>query len=169
MATVDAKLLVVVDDSKASKHAVKYVAALLGRRRGFCVCLVRVIPPFPPELLEHGGSEDPAKERRLDRRLKADQTRWIASSKYKFQKDLDRARATLQEAGISKRAVRTLFCDPGETGAVAEALLDLAKECRCRTIVVGRKALSWLRDLFRQDLSEELLRHGKGFSIWAIE
>jgi hypothetical protein len=58
---VDTRLLVVLDDSVASRRAVKYVGKFVGKRRGFRVCLVQVLPPLPPELQEHGGSEDGTK------------------------------------------------------------------------------------------------------------
>ena len=165
----DTRLLIALDDSDASRRAVKYVAKFVGRRKGFRICLVHVLRPLPPELLEHGGSEDPSKEARLQRDLEAEQTRWIATAKKEAQKDLDQAGAMLRRAGISAKALQSLFCEPGEGPNAADVLLDMAKECQCRTVVVGRRAASWLHELFSQDLSEELLRRGKGFCVWAVE
>lgn len=64
----------------------------------------------------------------------------------------------LRKAGISARALQNLFCEPGEDAKTADVLLDMAKECQCRTVVVGRRSASWLHELFSQDLSEEVLR-----------
>ena len=58
---VDSRLLVIVDDSVASKRAVRYVGKFVGKRRGFRIRLVHVLPSLPPELLEYGGS-NPAGE-----------------------------------------------------------------------------------------------------------
>ena len=77
---VNTRLLVVLDDSAASRSAVKYVGKFVGKRRRFRICLVHVLPPLPPELLEHGGSEDPAKEARLEADLKAEQQLWISAA-----------------------------------------------------------------------------------------
>lgn len=165
----DTRLLIVLDDSKASKRAVEYVGKVVGKRRGFRICLVHVLPPLPPQLLEHGGSEDPAKEARLEIDLKAEQRRWISAAKKASQKGLDEARGILRKAGIASGAVQALFCEPGEGLETADAILNMARGCRCRTVVVGRHSVSWLHELFSQELSEELLRHGKGFCIWAIE
>jgi nucleotide-binding universal stress UspA family protein len=165
----DTRLLLALDDSDAARRAVKYVAKFVGRRKGFRICLVHVLCPLPPELLEHGGSEDPSKEARLQHDLEDQQGRWIATAKKKAQKDLDQAVATLRKAGISARALQSLFCEPSEGPKTADVLLDMAKECRCRTIVVGRRSASWLHELFSLELSEELLRRGKGFCVWAIE
>ncbi len=166
---MDTRLLVVLDDSAASRRAVKYVGKLVGKRRGFRVCLVHVQPPLPPELLEHGGSEDPAKEARLEVDLKAEQHRWISAAKKTSQKGLDQARAALRKAGISAVTVQALFCEPGEGSDAADAILNMARGCRCRTVIVGRQSVSWFHELFSQELSEELLRRGEGFCVWAIE
>ena len=98
---VDTRLLVILDDSAAAKRAVKYVGKFVGKRTGFHICLLHVLPPLPSELLEHGGSENPAKEARLGVDLKAEQHRWISAAKKASQKSLDEARAILRTAGIS--------------------------------------------------------------------
>jgi K+-sensing histidine kinase KdpD len=166
---VDTRLLVVLDDSVASRRAVKYVGKFVGKRRGFRICLVQVLPPLPPELQEHGGSEDPAKEARLEAHLKAEQHHWISAAKKTAQKGLDQARATLRKAGISAGTLQALFSEPGEGPDAADDILNMARGRRCRTVVVGRQSVSWFHELFSHELSEELLRRGKGFCVWAVE
>ena len=166
---VNTRLLVVRDDSVASRRAIKYVGKFVGKRRAFRICLVHVLPPFPPELLEHGGSEDPAKEARLDAELKVRQRHWISVAKKTAEKGLHEYRAILQRAGISARAVKTSFCEPGEGRDAADTILHMARRRRCRTVVVGRQSVSWFHQLFSHALSEEILRRGKGFCVWAVE
>jgi len=165
----DKRLLVVLDGSAVSKRAVKYVASLISRRRGFRLCLVHVLPPLPPRLLEHGGSENPATERRLENELRLERERWVSSAKSAAQKHVDDARTTFRKNGVPAASIQTLFCDPGEGRNAADDILRMAGGCKCRTIVVGRQAVSWFHELFSQELPEELLRRGKGFSIWIIE
>lgn len=165
----DTRILVAIDDSSASRRAVTYVAKLVGRRRGFRLCVVHVLPPLPRHLLEHGGSEDPAKEERLEVDLKADQRLWIAAAKQAAQKDLNKAQATLRKARISAGAVRTLFCVPADGRDAADEILQMAHGCKCRTVVAGRQSVSWFHELFSKDLAEELLRRGKRFSIWLVQ
>jgi len=165
---VDTRLLVIVDDSVASKRAVSYVGKFVGKRRGFRICLVHVLPSLPPELLEYGGS-NPAAETLSEVDLKTDQVRWTAEAKKTSQKVLDEAHATLRKAGILAETMQTLFCEPEEGPYAADAILDMARKCRCRTVVVGKQSVSWFHRLFSQELSEELLRRGKGFCVWAVE
>lgn len=167
--TRDSRILLVLDDSEIALRAVKYVAQFVGRRRQFRICLVHVLPPLPPSLQEHGGSSDAAQERRLDLAMKEEQNRWIAATKKRALKSLDQAGRLLTKSGIAGSAVQMLFCKPGEAEETADTLLKMATECQCHTVVVGRRSVSWLHELFSQDIAEELLRRGKGFCIWAVE
>jgi hypothetical protein len=166
---VDTSLLVIIDDSAASKRAVKYVGKFVGMRRGFRIYLLHVLPPLPPELLEYGGAENPRKEARLGVDQKAEQHRWISAAKKASQKGLDDARATLRAAGISAAAVKALSYEPGGNQDAADVIFNMARGSRCRTIVVGRQSVSWFHNPFSEQLSDELHRRGKGFTVWAIE
>jgi len=48
-------------------------------------------------------------------------------------------------------------------------ILRLARARKCDTVVIGKKSLSWLRELIDGNPAEELVRQGKGFTIWVIE
>lgn len=165
----DSRILVVLDDTDASLRAVRYVAEFVGRRRQFRICMVQVLPPLPPALQEHGGSGDPSEERRLDLVLRAEQTRWITTAKERAQQGLDQAGAILKKSGVPGSTVQMLFCEPGEPEETAGTLLKMAMECKCHTVVVARQSVSWLHEWFSRDISEELLRRGKGFCVWAVE
>lgn len=49
-------LLLVIDESPSSLRAAEYTGNLLRSRQGFRIHLLYLLPPFPPELLEFGGS-----------------------------------------------------------------------------------------------------------------
>ena len=166
---MDTRLLVVRDDSAASRRAVEYKGKFVGKRAEFRICSVHVLPPLPPALPEHGGSEDPAKETRLEVDLKAEQHRWISATKKTSQKGLDEACATLRKAGVSAGSIQLLLCEPADGRNAADAILQMAHECKCDTVVVGRESVSWFHELFSKKLAEELIRRGKGFSVWFVE
>jgi nucleotide-binding universal stress UspA family protein len=165
----DTRILVAIDDSAASRRAVNYVATFVRRRRGFRLCLVHVLSPLPAGLLEHEGSENPQKEAQLEAQLKTEQERWISDAKRAAQKGLSRASAILRNAGVPARNVQALFCEPAEGRACAEDILQMARECKCQTVVAGRQSVSWFHELFSHDLAEELMRCGKDFSVWLVE
>lgn len=67
------KLLVVISESKASKRVVSYVAQIVGRRRGFKVCLAHTLPELPASLIEYGGARNPDDKEKLEAELHAEQ------------------------------------------------------------------------------------------------
>jgi nucleotide-binding universal stress UspA family protein len=163
------KLLVVVDNSLASRRAVAYVAKLLGGRRGVRACLAHTLPSPPPELVEFGGASDPQGEERLDARLRARWQLWVSTTKKKLSGSLALAAAELRRAGFTRGQIEVHFCYPSDRRDTPEEILALARERRCHTVVVGRQALSWLRAHLQSNPADELVRRGKGFTVWVVE
>ena len=163
------RLLVVVDENKASKRAVAYVAQIIGRQRGFKVGLVHTLSEIPASLIEYGGAENPEKEKKLDADLHAEQKHWVLAAQEKAQPTLTRATAVLRKGGLAANAIEERFSVPADGRARADEILDLARRHKYRTVVVGSESLSWLRQLLGSDPVEELLRRGKGFTIWIVE
>ena len=167
-AAAERGLLVVLDESEVASRAVTYVGRLLGRHRGFRVCLAYVLPELPSGLLEHGGAADPRREERLASSLRAEQRRWIADRKRQAGGLLDEATRSLRRAGMGSNALTIRFCGPVTTKAAADEILRLARAQRCRTVVVGRRRLSWFGHLFAEDLRADLARRGGTITIWGI-
>lgn len=161
-------ILVVLDESEVASHAVTYVGRLLGRHRGFRVCVAYVLPELPSGLLEHGGTSDPRAEQRLASSLRAEQRRWVADRKREAGGLLDEATRSLRRAGMGSNALTTRFCGPVASGAAADEILRLARAQRCRTVVVGRRRLSWFGHLFAEDLRADLAQRGGTITLWGI-
>ena len=163
------KLLVVVDNSLASMRAVAYVAQILGGRRGFRVCLAHTLPSPPARMMEFGGAEDPQKEEWLEARLRASRHLWESAAKRKASGSLELAYADLRRAGFARGEIEVHFCYPSDRRNAPKEILTLARERGCQTIVVGRRSLSWLRELLQTNPADELVRLGKGFTTWVVE
>lgn len=163
------RILLAIDESEGTKRAVMYVARMVGRRRGFWLCLGHILPLLPPQLLEFGGAENPVKEERASDLVEADRQQWMAAARKTAEPALAGARATLREAGVPAGALETRFFDPVEGRDAAGEILKIARGRKCHTVVIGRQSLSWFRELVQGDLAEELVRRGKGFTIWVVE
>jgi nucleotide-binding universal stress UspA family protein len=155
------KLLVVVDESRATKRALEYVAQVASRRRDFRVCLAHALPPPPPEQVEFRGAEKT--------RLRAYKRRWIAVLEMTEQRALDRANAVLRRGGFAAGAIEAHYCNLVDASRATQEILSLARARKCDTVVIGRESLSWLGELVHGDPAEELVRQGKGFTIWVVE
>jgi nucleotide-binding universal stress UspA family protein len=163
--------MLVVEDSPSSRAAVEYVAEVLGHRRGFHVSLAHFLPPLPPILLEFGGSENPEKEKQLDTQLHRDQQQWVDIERKKAEPALNWARGRLRKAGLPAASLTSQFSDPAhEQESASQEILDQARRNGCRTIVVGRRSLSWFRRITAgKDLAEQLVEQGKNLTIWIVE
>ena len=159
----------VVDESPATKRAATYVAKIVGRQRNLRISLAHLLPRFPAHLLEFRGAEDPHEEVRLNRRLKRDQQQWMVGAKKKAQRALGMATATLRRGGVSAHALDIQLSEVVEGLGAAERILQLARARRCNTVVVGRGSVSWFQELMRDTLAEDLVRRGKGYTIWVVE
>lgn len=155
------KLLVVVDESPATKRTLVYVARIACRGRGFRVCLAHALPAPPPELVELRGTEED--------RLRAYKLRWISVVEMAERRALKHANAVLRRGGVADEAIEAHYCDLVDPSRATEEILRLARARKCDTVVIGRDSLSWLGELIHGDPAEELVRRGKGFTIWVVE
>jgi len=155
------KILVVVDESPATTKALTYVAQMAAGRSNFRVCLAHGLLAPPPELVEFRGAEK--------KRLAAYKSRWISSEEMTEQRALKRANAVLRRAGVAGAAIEAHYCYLVDGSRATREILGFARSRKCDTVVIGRKSLSWLGDLIHGDPAEELVRQGKGFTIWVVE
>lgn len=163
------EILIVLDDSRSSWRAVRYAARIMERGKGFRVCLVHLLPSLPPELLEHGGAQNPAKEGEVEAELKAEQEEWLGSAKKAAQRNLERAAGMLRSPSLPRKSIQLLIGEAGDGKEAAERIFELADRCKCRSIIIGREAASRLHSFFSTELPDELLLHAKGFAVWVIQ
>ncbi len=162
------RFLVVIDESPGSKRALDYASRVIGGHRNFAITLLHLLPPLPPKLLEFGGAENPQKEQKLEAELRGDQQQWIRSAKKSAKTSLVSAVQQLHKAGVPREDIHFAFSDPSDRDA-ATAVLEQARGKRCHTIVIGHASHSWFRELAGGDLTEHLLRRGKGFAVWVVQ
>jgi nucleotide-binding universal stress UspA family protein len=153
------------------KSAVEYVARVLGRCRGFRLCLAHFLPPFPPRLREFGSAGNPVEERRQEAEMRAEQRQWILAARKQAEPMLNWARTRLRKAGLPACSLSILFSDPtSEQNSASAEILDLARRRKCSTIVVGRQFVSWFhRITTATDLAEKLVQEGEHLTLWVVE
>lgn len=162
-------LMVIVDESPATRRAVDYVIRMIGCQRGFHVYLLHLLPPLPAELLEFGGAEDPREERKLQAELHREQHDWIAAVKEPARPALSYAIAALRDAGLFTYEIELASSDPWDDRDATVAILNQAREKHCHTIVVGNESHSWFRGLAGARLTDRLLRNANEITIWVVQ
>jgi nucleotide-binding universal stress UspA family protein len=160
-------ILIAVDDSPAALKTLEYVAKMTAGREDFRVLLLHLLPLMPPDLLEHGGAEDPLRERELERELRAAQTRWIQDREREAEPVFDRAREILEKS-IAPERIETECRASVDRIEVARDCVEAARERGCDTIAIGREALPWHRELVRKHMCDELVRHADGLTVWVV-
>jgi nucleotide-binding universal stress UspA family protein len=163
------RLLICLDGSEASRTLVRYVAQFAERGLDATLHLLHVLPPFPAEMLEFRGAEDPAEEVRLDAAQQRAQEKWIADAKVAAEAFLEDARALLVAAGVPRERIVPAFGEPPYNAErLVDRILERAEETGCRTIAVGRESLSWGHELFHARSASELIRRAEGHAVWVV-
>ena len=167
------RILIGVDDSEASRRAVAYVGRMTAGMSDVRIRLFNVLPPVPGSLLEHGGAEDPEKERRIEEELHAEMDSFIERARQDAHELFDRMKAVLTEHGVRSDDIDTqTFVERieivGDIKEVVSDILEVAQADDFDTIVIGRGRLSRWREMFRHHVSDGLVRQGHDLCIWVV-
>lgn len=160
------KLLLAVDESKNGERMAEYVGALFRRTPDVTLTLFHVLKPMPRKLLEHGGSEDPNVEGRLQTQLRQEQIEWSRSQREAECPYLRNARELLIKAGISPGAIQMKF---GYEDDIARNILEEARSGEYGTVVLGRYGPSGIKRIFGGGITDHVLREATGLAVWIIE
>jgi nucleotide-binding universal stress UspA family protein len=155
-----------VDGSEHSARALHYVGTLLRETRDVQVILFHVLKPMPRELLEHGGSEDPAEEVRLAKKLQEDQENWVPTESRFEHPILLTALELFGKTGFPVDRVTLKF---GHEDDVAHTILDEARTGGYQTIVVSRHGSKRMNLFFGGGITDQLLRDASGYTLWIVE
>ena len=164
--TLFSRILIAVDGSDHSARALRYVGTLLRDTRDAQVTLFHVLKPMPRELLEHGGSEDPAEEIRLAKELQQDQENWVRTESLFESPILLTALELFGQTGFPLDRVTMRF---GHEDDVAHTILDEARAGGYETIVLSRHGSNRLNRFFGGGITNQLLRNASGYTLWIVE
>ena len=137
------RILLALDGSDASEKEVEYVAEMVSKREDLFFHLAHVLPPST--IAESEGAREAARA------------------------TLERLRQRLCDGGVAPDRVDIGTLQGGTDPTLAVALLDLARDQECGTIVVGRNSLPWYRELVHHHPADELVRRSEGVAVWVVE
>ena len=164
--TLLSRILIAVDGSEHSARALHYVGTLLRDARDVQVTLFHVLKPMPRELLEHGGSEDPAGEILLAKELQQDQENWVHAESVMEYPILVHALELFGKTGFPLDRVTLKF---GHEDDIAHTILDEARTGGYGTIVVSRHGSNGMKRFFGGGITDQLLRDASGYTLWVVE
>lgn len=164
--TAIARVLIAVDDSEHSARALRYVGTLLRDVHNVQVTLFHVLKPMPRELLEHGGSENPAEEVRLAEELRRDQANWVTTESATESPTLVTALELFGKTGFPLDRVMLKF---GYEDDIAHNILVEARLGCYGTIVISRHGSHGLKRMIGGGVADQLLSDASGFTLWIVE
>ncbi len=152
------KILVAVDLSTHSLNAVKYVANHCAPADLWVNVLF--VMPTAPETYWDLEKDDFFKER-----MKGKYAQWKRETKKKAQAFLDDAKSILTKAKFSENKVGLLLRE--RKVGIAR---DILKECTqgYDAVVVGRKGLSKLEDIFLGSVSNKIVQAVENVPVWVV-
>src|SRR6266487_6199752 len=101
------RILLCIDDSESSKHAVDYVAGLARGDDCFVINIFHAVGPVPVELREFSGAENPKTEKQLDSELQQKRNDWAQVAESQARPLLENARLQLSALDIPTSTVMT--------------------------------------------------------------
>jgi len=152
------KILVAVDLSNHSLNAVKYVASQCAPK-DLRVTLMFVVPTAPETFW------DLEKDDFFKERMKGKYAQWKRETKKKGQAFLDDAKSILVKAKFSENKVGLILRE--RKVGIAR---DILKECTqgYDAVVVGRKGLGKLEDVFLGSVSTKIVQGVKDIPVWVV-
>lgn len=148
---------------------VNYVGSLMGGRTDVRIFIWHMLAPLPPELLEFGGSENPAEEESKELELHGLQADWVGKQRRTAGLLFEQARERLVQAGVPAESVHSRDCTCVHSQEMVPGILNAAKANHCGTIVVGRHAFHGWRKLFGHHVSDQLISRCRDLTIWVVE
>jgi nucleotide-binding universal stress UspA family protein len=162
-------ILVAVEDSEASDRAVTYVAQIVDGRGEFQIVLFHMPASMLPQLIEFGGAEHPTQEQRAEAELSSARTAWVEGMTRAAEPIFARAKTRLRAAHVAEQAIKTeLFIPPGGHSLEA-SIVEAARTHDCRTVVVGREAFSWVKELFQAHVADKLIQQADVLTLWIVQ
>lgn len=159
-------ILIAVDDSKATTHALHYVGALLRETPTVAITLFHVLNPMPRELMEHGGSENPDMEHQLGKQLRKEQQEWMRTEETREYPILERALERLKETGFPAERVTLKL---GYAGDLVDTLVDEVRAGGYGTLVITKRSQPDAAHLFSRNVADRLSRELAGIALWVME
>lgn len=145
-------LLLAVDESPYSHHAVDFVGDLFGSRGDCRITLLHVV-------------QKPAAEQFAD---PAAAVAWTEVHTAMAQESLDEARERLVQRGIPAARIEAEV-EVIEVATVADAILAARQRLACCTVVVGRRRLSRQEEFLYGSTSNRILHEAHGCAVLVVQ
>lgn len=148
----DKHVMIAIDQTEDSKHAVLYVADFLGGFPGFRVTLLSIIQEPEADFFE-------SEQERI---------KWKDSREKEMNQVLENYRQVLIQSGFSEDKVDIKLC-VGDAKSLSDVILSMQCQLSCCTVVVGRHHKSKTAEFLLGSVSSQLIHEAKNCAVWVVE
>ena len=151
------KIMIAVDDSLHSKNAIRYVTRLSARLENISYVLFNAQPMVSQFLVDEAQKTGDSQ-----RELKAVMERNAVTS----QKLLDNYRLLMGQEGVDESRIQTVT-QPRKLD-IAKDIIEYAQTGRFDALVIGRRGISSLQELFMGSVSSNITQNSNVIPVWII-
>jgi len=155
---MEKKILLAVDGSIHSKHAIQYAVRMSSVVRDFTCTLLHVQPAISQFLLD---------EARTDFKAQDELKKVIRRNAEDAQGMLEKYKAQMVRMGIADKRI-DVVTQPRLLG-LARDILQRAQEGLYDAIVVGRRGLSRVQKAFMGSVTAKLAEHSRVIPVWMVD
>ena len=159
------RVLIAVENTPESERVAAYVGRMLAGTENCHIRLFHIVEPIGPLFTAvhgdlHTQSDAPAND---------PGTIHIEKAKEAARPVLARMAEILTNSGIDPKDIEDSWYTAAREDSLAHEILELAREQRYQTVVVGRTTLPWYRNLFHHHIGERLVKKAEGLTVWVVE
>jgi nucleotide-binding universal stress UspA family protein len=161
------RILVAVDGSSASEHAVEYAAKLGRDIKNFQMTLFHVGEPIPINVMEYdklpgkGEWDEKLEKHRKDVEDYESKEAKRDAEMFRFLKH------RAEQLGLKPDQVESKFA--ADVQNISTEILMEAEKGGYEAICVGKQGRSSMKDYLIGSVSDRILRHAKGCAVWVVE
>jgi len=154
---MEKKILIVVDNSIYSKMAVEYAALMDGLIKDSRYILFNVQPTISDYLI---------RDSHFDKNARMALKRLMDENKHESEKILNESKNIMLTKGIEEERIET--ATQPRTMDTAKDILNFAKQNACDVVLIGKRGVSKLEEIFTHSVSTALAEHIQTVPLWAV-
>ncbi len=152
------KFLIAVDESNHAKYALTYTASLLTRMSGFKCTLMNIQPIISQYLMD---------EARTNTRVNETIKKVIEENTVHSRRVLEKGKEVLVRAGVAPEAIELI--SQTRVLGLAKDVIEHARKNLYDAVVVGRRGLSRLQQIFMGSVSAKIAEHCTDVPVWVVD
>jgi nucleotide-binding universal stress UspA family protein len=155
---VEKKILLAVDDSTYSRHAIQYAVKMSSVIRDLTYTIFHVQPTISQFLLD---------EAETDYKARAELKKVVRKNVEDAKGILEKCKAEMVRAGITEKSI-DVTTQPKLLG-LAKDILEYAQQGLYDAIVVGRRDFSRIQQVFMDSVTAKLVEHSELIPVWVLD